>query len=1018
MKMQESSQPAGTPIPATNHRFGTLATLLLMLLLAGTAGAQDQAAEDDKDASSDPGALEEIVVVSSIRRSLISALDEKHESDNLVEIIQAEDIGKLPDQNLAEVLENIPGVQITREAGVGRGVQIRGTDDNRVEINGVSTVSSGADRSGIAFDDVPASMVASVEVIKVPDSKTIEGSVGGTINLRTIRPLELTEPLIAGRVQMENSDLADSNQPRISGTTGNTWSTSIGEFGAVFSGSYAKSDVAAFRPRVDRDALVLPGQGPSAEDFPFLRIQFFDQELENFEYETQNYTGSLEWQPNDDLKFYLDATFNDQQRAQQSTRVQISGVSASSVVDTTNNTAFETVNWGSLDGPNGPIDLGTVQAALIGTLGIGTAGNGVIDPNLRTSSNTGSRDTDSRIYALGGVWNATDRLTVHGEGSLSTSESGFPNFSTTMDFINPNGPLPSFGRSLDNGVPTAFDLTGGILQFGLDTTSPFVPTAEQLLDPANYQLQQVTQGDNQTDNEEQAARIDFFYDTIDQIPFISGFDAGYRYNKNSAENNVFSNNVTLSNSTTHWNRPEGDLFAGILIPGPNNFNAADSRSLFFPDFLVINGRLAYNNPTLVLDTLNEAIAASNAAATQGPPVASLVVPTESAAGFFEIKETTSAAYFQANFGHDIGATSIRGNLGVRYVSTDVSSIGNTVSAGVVEQTVSKSSYDFLLPRFNLVVQPSEELLFRAGITQDIRRPDFNALSTSLTFGTSANAVVRVGNPDLEPEDVWSYDLVAEYYFSEASLFSVGIFYKDRGNLFAARQEDPAPNLINGQLNIDITPPCEEGGIYNPIAQRNINNPIQGNGICVPFSTTFNVGGSTTQQGIEVILQHDLAAWEDKLGWASGFGFIGNVTWQDTDASAPEYRAADGPRSVFTLTGHPNSEDRITLTNFSETAYNVTLFYDKYGWNARMRYTWRSSFVSEDTFFFGLPRIDGSRGQLNASINYSFNEHWTAGIEGINITREDAPQYCVNNNALLCFQGLTDRRITLGVSARF
>jgi TonB-dependent receptor len=137
------------------------------------------------------------VVVTGIRGSLANSVEAKRNSDNLIEAIYAEDIGKLPDQNLAEVLENITGIQITREAGVGTGVQIRGTNANRTEINGVSTVGSGAGRSGIDFDDVSAAIIAAVEVTKAPEAKTIEGSVGGTINLKTIRPLQLTEPLAA-----------------------------------------------------------------------------------------------------------------------------------------------------------------------------------------------------------------------------------------------------------------------------------------------------------------------------------------------------------------------------------------------------------------------------------------------------------------------------------------------------------------------------------------------------------------------------------------------------------------------------------------------------------------------------------------------------------------------------------------------------------------------------------------------------------------------------------------------------
>lgn len=156
------------------------------------AGAVDQIV-DDEFANATPDG--DVIFVTGIRSSLQSALNEKRDADSLIEVIQAEDIGKLPDQNLAEVLENVTGVQITRTAGVGTGVQIRGTNDNRVEINGVSTVGSGTGRGGINFEDINAAIIASVEVIKAPEAKTVEGSVGGTINLRTIRPLDLSETL-------------------------------------------------------------------------------------------------------------------------------------------------------------------------------------------------------------------------------------------------------------------------------------------------------------------------------------------------------------------------------------------------------------------------------------------------------------------------------------------------------------------------------------------------------------------------------------------------------------------------------------------------------------------------------------------------------------------------------------------------------------------------------------------------------------------------------------------------------
>lgn len=1013
---------------------------LLARYLAGTAfsalvlpGAAYAQGHDPSVVDDGPGVVESVVqdklsnaeegeaiVVTGIRGSLQSALAEKRSSDNLVEIIQAEDIGKLPDQNLAEVLENVTGIQITREAGVGAAVQIRGTDENRTEINGVSTVGSGAGRGGISFEDLPAALISSLEVTKVPEARTIEGSVGGTINLRTLRPLELRDRLLSLRVQGEYSDLAGSFLPRISGTVGDNWSTGIGDIGVVLSGSYARSDVSAFRPRVDRDAVVTPTSGrASAESFPFLRAQFFDQDNDNFEYETLNFVGSLEWKPADNLRFYFDGIYNDQTRAQESTRVQISGVSANGVVDNTTNTAFETINLGILDGPNGRVDLGSVQATLAGVLRPNSSG--ALDPNLRTDSNTGSRVTDSRVYRLGGEWE-TGRLTIRAEGAISTSDTTNADFSTTLDFINPNH-LPVSAASIDNGVPIEWDLRNGTLQFGIAQGLTTTPTREHLLDPANYALRQVNQSLGMVENKEIAGRLDFSYDLMEAWPFIVSIDAGYRYNKTSSLNDSNVRNVGLTNAAA-INRPRANLFSDIMVPGPDNFDRADGRRLFIKDFLVIDPARSFSDPAAILASLNAAITANNAATT-GPDIALLTTPTQQVAAFFDITEETHALYGQANFdGTDIGLP-VRGNLGLRYVKTNVSSLGNTQTAGsnVVTPVVHDSSYEFFLPRFNLVIEPTRDFLIRTGVSRDINRPDFDDLSTSVSFGTGPNTPVPVGNPDLVPESVWSFDISGEWYFAPSGFVALGFFHKTRTNLFSEVRIDPFPARdANGGLAIDITSPCEQGGIFNPIADRNINNVMNpGTGICVPVTTVVNGEGNTTQTGIEAAVQYDLSRLEHALGFASGFGFIGNYTYQTTGGSAQNFpsnfRTADGPQGAFTALGIV-AQDRITLPNLSRHSYNLTLYYQKYGLSARARYTWRSSYISTDSFFFGLPRVNGARGQLNASVNYDVTDNINVGVEGINLMGSDANQFCVNNEALLCFQGLTDRRITAGVSVKF
>ena len=192
-----------------------------------------------------------------------------------------------------------------------------------------------------------------------------------------------------------------------------------------------------------------------------------------------------------------------------------------------------------------------------------------------------------------------------------------------------------------------------------------------------------------------------------------------------------------------------------------------------------------------------------------------------------------------------------------------------------------------------------------------------------------------------------------------------------------------------------------------------------------------MSGDTTQTGVEVAFQYDLSQFEDRLGWLAGFGFIGNYTYQDTGGSAREYRLANGDANALndvlgrtdTDQSTPTLDDDvvqqlITLPNLSKNAYNMTLYYDMFDVSFRARYTWRSDFITNQFISFNTPRVVDDRAQLNASVSYAINDKFTVGIEGINLLREDRTQWCVNDNALLCSQGLTDRRIIVGVSGQF
>ncbi|EWH10494.1 TonB-dependent receptor [Catenovulum agarivorans DS-2] len=1011
-------------------------------------------------AQSSTGAEEstEVIEVQGIRSALASALNQKRDTTNITEIIKAEDIGKLPDNNLAEVLENVTGVQIDRTNGVGTSVQIRGTDANRVEINGVSTVSSGSGRTGISFEDLPAALIAAVEVTKAPTAKTVEGSVGGTINLKTLRGNSLRERLTQVKVQMENSDLADSTTPKISATYGDNWETGLGKLGLVVTGSYAEQDVASANPRFDRDRVVMPNSGrASARSEPFLRTQFLDQPLNAKNYETKNLTTSIELKPTDNFKIYLDATINDQESVNTNSRAYFSGTGANPVIDNTNNTGFEKIDLGSLDGAYGPIDLGEVEVVTSGILGVGVSDDGeVIDPNLRVGNNSSARVTESRVFAFGSEYRA-ELLTVSAEVSYSDSESNNPSLNSELDFVNPRGPQVSADTRNDNGTPAEFRIANNRFEFGIAQGLPETPTTEQLLNPANYALRSVNEGFRYREGAETAARLDLKYDIADTNPIFTEIHAGVRWNKSTN----MTRSETSRNSFGNWNRPRANLFSEIVVPGASNFNGADGRELYVKDYLIIDNGVSFNNPAYTKQVINSAITANNKLIDpdfdesqyntmskdelEAEGFNALLVPMAAEdTQFFDIEEETTAFYIQSNYDFELGSMPFMGNLGVRYVSTEINSLGNELSDGAIKPRVGTSSYDFVLPRFNLTAEVADDMLVRLGIGKDLRRPDFDDLSTSASFGGSASAPVNVGNPDLKPEQVWSYDLSWEYYLSPSALVSVGLFHKERTDLHVTIEESPEePIGSTGQIERDTTAPCEGGGIYNPVVpweNFNVFSSVQGeDGICVAKRSKFNANGTQTQSGAELAVQYDLSDFEGSLGWASGFGIIANYTYQEAGEGLTDfYRATSienpdkiSPNAIDTMLGRDDwfgatetTEDdpvtsRVQPHKLSKHSYNFTLFYDKHDLSVRMRYTWRDAFTEElSRMRFNIPPVVGARGQLNMSVNYKINDTFSFGIDGVNLTQEDRTRWCFNENTLLCEQSLTDRRVTASLSAKF
>jgi iron complex outermembrane recepter protein len=283
--------------------------------------------------------------------------------------------------------------------------------------------------------------------------------------------------------------------------------------------------------------------------------------------------------------------------------------------------------------------------------------------------------------------------------------------------------------------------------------------------------------------------------------------------------------------------------------------------------------------------------------------------------------------------------------------------------------------------------------------------------------------VSLGNPGLEPEEVTSIDVSAEWYFAPSALVSVGWFTKDRTNIFGSDFEGAL--LIDdgmGGFLRETDPTCPGGGIFNPDVIPNVLGDPNTTGLCVDFSRPGNDPATTTQSGWEFAFQYDLSSFEDRLGWASGFGVVANYTKQEFEGGSVVDTTSGRGLTVLGDLSIPRG-----LLDFSENAYNATLYYEKYGLSARARYTWREGFRTQDfgggantsgssTLSFPVHTLD--RGQLNASLNYDVTENFNIGIEAVNITEERIVQKCVTEAGPTCFVGYPDRRITFGGSYTF
>ena len=985
MKILNPTQPNPTLVG--------LMLFAIMSIFAPMAGAQDQ---DDADAE----ALEE-VIVHGIRQSLQAAADAKRNDARIMDALVAEDIGKLPDNNIAEALQRVTGVSINRDFGVGSEVSIRGLSQNRVELNGRSTL--GDDRNGIDFQDFPSSFLSAVEVIKSPTPEMIEGALGGTISLKTRRPLDLKERLLAATAEYEYADKTENWAPIVNLFGGDNWDLGeAGQFGVIGRISYQDRSLRQDTYQaslfvyenidINQDGTV--DESDNAKNTPSgAYVVPVEPKYEPWveDRERTAYDLTAQWAPASGKgSFYLDLNFTERDGGEEAYSILSVGGNPVATADT-----YE-------DG-NGALNNYRL------------AGGHLAIPKTWSEF----RVTDSFSHAFGGEWDITDQITVSGEYATAESDTSHPKSELNWRAID---------RALETATPA--DLNQRSTPVTIINSSGKPPSAvyddgEIFTQEDHLALREFRHITDDIENSEEAFRLDVEYtNPINGLDWLTALKGGLRttereYERDRAEERIrdIHRNLTTNGAPDIiWMADFKAAHPGTIITpsvGSDIFDhtgTAGTNQL--APFTVYDAKLL-RNADATYRRIQQLLEGTNLATT-----GSLSDNLERQFSSYSlIEEETLALYVQADLDFD----HIRFVVGGRYVETDLTSSAYQLGGTEPVLVANEESYSDFLPSLNATVNLTEDTLMRFSAAKVMRRPDFGELSPSYQYNSDRITATQ-GNVGLEPYRATQFDIALEHYFGDHNLVSATFFYKGvesflKDTSFCAYQPDAlAQQNLSMPSNICIRPgPTGDSSTY-VFAET-----------AADFADVTNVAGdvTSTHRGILTETKENGSRGEVEgveLGWVQTFDML------------PEPWSGLGINANY-IYSDSEDPDGVPLADISENAYNIQLFWEYGDFSVRLAYNWRERFL-DNNYQKRVERVgdqvanrdetigDPTEGndyrddqsQMDFAANWDITENISAHMFIYNITAEPTVNQSTTGTTWQIRE--TDRRFTLGVRASF
>jgi TonB-dependent receptor len=995
-----TSKPDITPQTRTLTRLLGAASGLALAAVPQAAFAQTDPAPALQPPEQGGGAQEnqETIVVTGFRGSLTAALGAKRQDNGIVDVIVAEDIADFPDQNLAESLQRIPGVAIDRDAGEGRQVTVRGLggDFTRVRLNQLEALATtgGTDSSGGAnrsrafdFNVFASELFSRLTVRKSASAEVDEGSLGATVDLQTGRPFDYPGFVISASGQMGYNDLSHDWSPRGAFLVSDRFMD--GRLGFLFSAAYSRRDLleegfssvrwdagnsvggfcspAGHVPLNPATTATNCGANPNIPGFtaptrlpntPTNQAEYDEASLAanvhprlprygrlTHEQERLGITVALQAEPWAGGRFTADVLFARLQATRQED-------------------FLEAISFSRTAAQGGKPQTSVVQAEYDanGNLIYGVF-NGV---DIRSESRFDELETNFWQYQLQWDQEVTDRLRFTWLAGHSSSDFNNPvQTTTTLDAPNVNGYTIDFRQSRGQPIITyPFDATSTAGPLGIiGTPAGVTPTN---ITPSEIRIR--PQGAN---NEFTTFRGDVAWDwvpdrfTVKAGGFYRNYDfSTFEFRRVNQNDTILAlpAGTTLASVTTVLT----DFGRGL------NLGGGTPTSWLIPNLNAIAS--LYN---IYCNCLQ-----SGAAGGPGDFTLSSVTNGNARGNNRAVREEDMGFYGQFDFRTELFGRPVRGNIGFRYVRTDVRAAGYQALGGGT-LTVVNRSYDDWLPSANVAMDVTRNFVVRLAAAKVMARPQLGNLSPGGTINTTGQLSITTGNPLLEPFRATTVDAAFEWYFAPESLVSVGLFYKDIGSFIQT-------------LRTEI--PYNQTGLPLSLIPANFT----GNELFLVTAPINTSGGPL--KGFEVNFQ---APFRFLPGFLSNFGTILNFTY--VESKIAYVTSSTNPAPI-----------RDDLVNLSPRSWNATLYYDDGRFSIRGSVAYRSDYLQRVPAQNVINDVEGKNSTLNvdASASFAINDHITLTAEAINLTDEFNDQFVDRDRNSPSVVHHTGRQFYIGARVRF